>query len=245
MTDLLTFDRRTAFRAGAIGGLAVLAGGTATACAAAPVAARAAAAVLTSSWFSHMSAALAAGMITLGADNALDAAWAAWQGGFDKAKRDESDRGHKYYSTAYCADGVPPALLFLTSVGEEWDATSDRMIALVNGGTEHVAFDPWAWKALYFFVNDLTGGKDGDTLAGYQALCRISLLPNATVSMSAATDSGRSELLAYKTRNGEVEMNRRTNGDGTTTVQVVATGIPSAADSATTREFDIPDGYSG
>lgn len=247
MTEALSVDRRTAFRLGAAGGLAALTASVAASCAvpaAGPAVGAAVGAVITSTWFSNMTSALAAGVLTLGAEQALDPAWSAWQEGLNRSINEEAERGHGYHYQAYCADAVPPALLVRTLKTEDDDPTTDRMIALVNGGAESVAFDPWAWKALCFFVADLTTDKSGDTLAGYQALCRISLLPNATVSTSVATDSGRSELLAYKTRNGEVEMNRRTNSDGTTTVQVVATGIPSAADSATTREFEIPDGYS-
>jgi hypothetical protein len=199
---------------------------------------------IAATWFSDMSAALAAGLITSGVDFVLDAAWSAWQDGLYKTFAAEKEAGYKYFMHEHCGDGVPPALMSRSLVTDEPDPTTDRLIVCVNGGAEYVAFDPWAWKALYFFIDDLTKDKEGDTLAGYQALCRISLIPNAPPEPGKETGSGRSELLEYKTRNGTVEMNRRTNPDGTTTVQVTATGIPSADGTSTTRDFDIPEGYS-
>lgn len=237
----LALDRRDVFRLG-VAGVATVAATSLTSCAAVP----AANALVTSAWFSEMTAALAAGLLALTAEKTLDPVWSAWEEGFHKTWAAQADEGWRWLTAgSYCGDAVPPSVLFRLSNDESgFNPATGRLIALVNNGQDCVVFEPWAWKALYLFVTDLTASKDGDTLAGYQALCRISLLPNAAVSTSASSDSGRSELLGYKTRNGEVEMNRRTNGDGTTTVQVVATGIPSASDSATTREFIVPEGYS-
>ena len=240
-------DRRDLFRRGAAGAVGVAATSL-TACAAAPAVApaigSAAGAVITSSWFSDMTSSLAAGLIQLTAEKALDPVWDAWNAGFQDKWGQQTDQGWKWLWGNLCADGVPPSVLFCVDKNESaFDPTSGRMIALVDSGSSCVVFEPWAWKALYLFVKDLTGEKDGDTLAGYQALCRISLLPSGAVQESDPSLSGRSELLGYATRNGTVEMNRRTEADGSTVVQVVATGIPSASDTATTREFTIPNAY--
>lgn len=235
-------DRRDLFRLGAAGAVG-LAATSLTACAA-PAIGPAVGAAITSSWFADMTAALAAGLITLTAEKTLGPLWTAWEDGFAERRNQQREEGWGWYGKEACGDAVPPSILFHVSQGELFDPTVSRMIALIDSGQNCIVFEPWAWKALYLFVKDLTGGKDGDTLAGYQALCRISLLPSGAIQGSDPSPSGRSELLGYATRNGTVEMNRRTEADGSTVVQVVATGIPSASDSATTREFTIPDGYS-
>lgn len=187
-----------------------------------------------------MTSALSAELIAKSAESALPQAWSKWSDGWKRAFEKERDRGYKWH-TGFYGDGVPPALLFASRKTKKANTETDRLIVCVNNGSDTIAFEPWAWKALYLFVHDLTSDKQGDLLAGFQALCRISLIPNATLSTNTSTGSGRSELLSYRTRNGEVEMNRRTNEDGTTTVQVVATGIPTAKDAATTRELKIPE----
>ena len=89
------------------------------------------------------------------------------------------------------------------------------------------------------FVDDLTSKSDDpEVVAGLRALRKLSLIPSGTLSTNTASESGRSTLLTYKTRNGEVEMNRRTSQDGTTSVQVTATGI-SVDDSPLVREFEV------
>lgn len=233
MTELSLLDRRSLFRLGAVGTLAALTVPALTSCAAPALSS------LGATWFQAMTAALVANVAAVPVTSGLQGYWAEWQSGLDRTIAAESEQGFGFH-TANCAnDGVPPAVVFATSQQDGLDGETDRFIVCVERGEEYVAFEPWAWKALYSFAVDLTDGKDGDTLAGFQALCRISLVPNATLTTSVATESNRSELLTYRTRNGEVEMNRRTNDDGSTTVQVVATGIPSARDSATTREFNV------
>lgn len=233
MTETSTLDRRSLFRLGAVGTLAALTVPALTSCAAPAVAG------LGATWFEAMTAALVANVAAVPVTGALQGYWASWQEGINNTIRSESEQGFGFPTPTCANDGVPPAVLLATSQQDGLDGETDRFIVCVETGAKYVAFEPWAWKALYSFAVDLTNGKDGDTLAGFQALCRISLVPNATLTTSVATESNRSELLAYRTRNGEVEMNRRTNDDGSTSVQVVATGIPSARDSATTREFKI------
>ena len=188
-----------------------------------------------------MTAAFAAGVLTDAAGVALPEAWASWQAGRDATIQAQADEGYTFPSNSCYGDAVPPAIIFSTGTSEADDPGTDRMIVGVNGGAESVVFEPWAWQALYKFISEYTANKSGDELAGFRALCKISLIPSGTIT-TASTATGLSEILTYKTRNGEVEMNRRTNQDGSLTVQVVATGIPDLRSRPTTREYklDIP-----
>ncbi|SMQ67759.1 hypothetical protein SAMN06295909_1850 [Plantibacter sp. VKM Ac-1784] len=234
ITELPKISRRSAFQIGGAGVVAVLAAPTLSSCAALP-----AVASFTGSWLADMSASLAATVLADTLTGGLQGEWASWEAGAKAAREAEVARGYNFFSTASYGDGVPPAVMFASTKAETFDEQTDRLIVCVEEGAASVAFDPWAWKALSLFVTDMTKGKDGDTLAGFQALCRVSLVPNAVLATNTETESGRSQLVTYKTRVGEVEMNRRTNEDGTITVQVVATGIPTAKDVATTREFQV------
>lgn len=227
--ESLQFDRRNLMRLVAAGGVAATAGLALTSCAAT---------VPASGWLSHMTSALAAGVIADGLDTALTAGWAAWEEGRVQARRAQAEEGYIFYSTYCYGDAVPPAIIHSSHLAEEDDPTTDRMIVGVNGGADSIVFESWAWQALYLFVAEYTGNKSGDELAGFRALCKISLLPCGTIT-SSSTSTGLSEILTYKTRNGEVEMNRRTTQNGSTSVQVVATGIPTAKNRPTSKEFTL------
>ncbi|KZE91946.1 hypothetical protein AVP41_01496 [Microbacterium sp. TNHR37B] len=235
-----TINRRSLLTTAAVGSLAALSTTALAGCAAPAVApVLTGASGIGATWLADMTAALAAGAIVAAVSDPLKDAWQKWEKGRQRAYAEEGERGHQYVTQACYGDSVPPAMMFASCQAKEADVSSDRFIVCVKGGEEYVGFDPWAWQALYLFIDDLTKGKEGDTLAGFRALCKISLIPSATISSSSVTESGRSQLLSYKTRNGEVEMNRRTNSDGSTTVQVVSTGIPSASSVTTTREVNL------
>jgi hypothetical protein len=195
-------------------------------------------AIPTQGWLSSMTAALSASLIANRVDDALTGVWEDWQAGRLTACAEQAEEGYEFTSRACYGDEIPPAIIFSTSKQATENINTDRMIVGVSGGAESVVFDPWAWQALYLFVSEYTKGKTGDDLEGFRALCRISLVPSGTIS-SSSTATGRSELLTYKTRNGEVEMNRRTLQSGATSVQVVATGIPTQQRRATVKEFTL------
>lgn len=239
ISALSELNRRSIFRLGGAGVLAMAALPALASCALVPAAAPIIAA-FTGNWLSDMTAALTATVLADAMKSGLQGEWANWESGAKKARDAEVAQGYGYFSDSSYGDKVPPAILFGSAKTTAFNPKTDRLIVCVQGGAATVVFDPWAWKALSLFITDLTSAKDGDTLAGFQALCRVSLVPSDVLATNASTESGRSQLVTYKSRVGEVEMNRRTNQDGSTTVQVVATGIPTAKDAATTREFQIP-----
>ncbi|WP_157931841.1 hypothetical protein [Mycobacteroides abscessus] len=201
-------------------------------------AAPAATTAISSSWLSQLGNAVAAGLIVEGAKAALPELWRSWQGSRQAAYDSLRDDGYPWVSNYQYGDSVPPAIFFSVSRKELKDTSSDLLVFCVESGA-HIAFVPWAWQALVMCINDLTSGKEGDTLSGFRALCKISLIPAAIIG-GVNSPLGYSELLSYKARNGEVELNRSMQSDGSTRVQIIATGIPVANGGPTMREFTLP-----
>lgn len=230
----MNLDRRTFVRAAGLVTVAATVGVSATSCAAAPV--------IKTNWLIQLGRDLGISIIAGAASAKVNDYWDKWIEGKEKARSDFKDQGWMYNSEVIYGDAVPPAIFYGVFKEKKSDPSSDLLVFVVDGGDKYVAFNPWAWQALYLFVQELTDGKKGDTLAGFRALCMISLIPcthlNSTTSLT-----GNSTLLEYRTRNGIVEMVRTTTEDGETMVEVRATGIPNESGGHAVRQFTLPSTF--
>ncbi|WJY93392.1 hypothetical protein CFAEC_13020 [Corynebacterium faecale] len=226
-------NRRDLLRLASTVPLLMVGGSSISACGKAPSAS------IGPTWFTSFGTMVLAPLIADGASKALSSGWSAWEEGRRELISYVGENGWNFISNSTLGDQVPPALIFRACRDQMSNPATDLLVVGVNQCRESVIFEPWAWQALYLFVNDLTHDKKGDDLAGFQALCKISLLPSG-VSDTTATATGRSTLMGYRTRNGSVEMNRRTGEEGETIVQVTATGIPTSEGLPTVRDFVLP-----
>ncbi|WP_156148971.1 hypothetical protein [Rhodococcus sp. MEB064] len=174
-------------------------------------------------------------------DDGLKGQWESWTGGATDAYREQIDQGWGYAAGAMFGAALPPAAMFsCRRVSGVTDPKTDRLIVLVDGGAQRVVFDAWAWQGLSMFANDLTAGRTGDDLAAYRTLCSAALTPSGVAPEDNSSPSGRTQLLSYQARSGQVELLRSTDADGNTEVQVTTFGIPTGNDGPTVRSFVLP-----
>lgn len=209
-------------------------------------AAAAAGLVFDSGWLSTVSASVAASAITAAgskwmkaAGETFEGAWKSWTGGALEVADDQAKQGWGYFANIAYGNGIPPAVMIAASRGNGFDPKTDRLIVVVGGGAKAVVFDAWAWQGLGLFIHDMTNGRSGNDLAAYQTLCSVALLPSDVNPTDQSSPSGRSQILSYQSRNGAVELTRTTNEDGSTQVQVMSLGFPTAKGQPTTRSYKL------
>jgi hypothetical protein len=188
-------------------------------------------------WFANLGNAVAATQVSNAIDNALKGIWQHWNSGITKIFDNAPD--DYYWWDEGWVHRVPPVVMVQTSLGKTSDPMTDRLLAFVNSGNEVVAFDAWAWQALSMFVHDLTVNKSGDDLAGFQALCVISLIPSATASAGHSPE-GSVGWMTYQTHNGTVEIAKFQQGDGSTVASLTAYGIPDSSGNPIRKTFTLP-----
>jgi hypothetical protein len=218
-------------RLAAIGSLSATVLGTAGCVAAAPL--------VTNGWLVQMTAGLAANVIATSASEVLPALWESWMTTLKSAQDAEKAKGFNTLSDT-CAQDTVPALFFSSSVAAGDPATDRLLFCLTDSDSAaKVEFEPWAWQSVFLFAKKVAEGKSGDDLAMVQAMCGMSLIPSGVTS-AWATQSGKTQVLEYPTRNGFVELNKTIAQDGVAKVRVTANGMPSGNGSARSELIDLP-----
>jgi hypothetical protein len=188
-------------------------------------------------WFADLGNAVAATQLSDVIDNTLKGIWQHWNSGITNTFNNAS-ADYNWWKEGW-VHRVPPVVMVQTSRGKTSDPMTDRLLAFVNSGTDVVAFDTWAWQALSMFVHELTVNKSGDDLAGFQALCVISLVPSATATAGHSPE-GSVGWMTYQTHNGTVEIAKFQQGDGSTVASLTAYGIPDSAGNPLRKTFTLP-----
>ncbi|MBR7833433.1 hypothetical protein KDL01_09160 [Actinospica durhamensis] len=133
------------------------------------------------SWLGQIASAVGASVIedalTKGLKDVENFAFSAWNTKVENTvSNSASTAPFTYVYGDYWAHRVPPVVL-VGITQKVSNPLTDKMLACVNSGQDSVLFEAWAWQALSMLINDLTSGKTGADLTGFQALCLISLIP--------------------------------------------------------------------
>ncbi|MBS2963404.1 hypothetical protein KGA66_10130 [Actinocrinis puniceicyclus] len=191
----------------------------------------------TVNWLAQLGSAVAASLVEDALKVGLTDAWKSWTKNVNDRVDEQND--FPYYYASVWLHAVPPTVLVKLSKGTQSDPMSDCLLACVDGGQQAIRFDAWAWQTLMMFVHELTGGKSGDDLSGFQALCLISLIPSGPPK-AGQSPSGKVGWMSYQARNGSVEIDRQTEPDGSVVGVITATGIPAADGKPTSKKYTLP-----
>jgi hypothetical protein len=196
-------------------------------------------------WLTQLGSAILADVVQDVTQGGLDAVLSAWTSNVSTTVNstvspdaDGNAPTYVFYNSEALAHAVPPTVLIQLSQSQNsYDPMTDGLLACVNGGSSSVVFDAWAWQALFMFINDLTSGKSGADLAGFQALCVLSLIPSGTQPQTGVTPDGSAGWMSYVARGGNVELVWYDQGG---TVQITADGIPDANGNTTVKSYTLP-----
>lgn len=163
--------------------------------------------------------------------------WHAWTGPVKKKVSEQV--AYPWLTDSAWVHTVPPVVLVGMSKSNKSDPMSDALLACVNTGKDAVLLEPWAWQAVSMFINELTTNKTGADLAGFQALCVLSLIPSAPPQQEN-NPKLRVGWMTYQTRNGTVEIDKVVEPDGSTSAIITAHGIPDADHKPSAKKYQLP-----
>ena len=238
-------SRRRLLQVSGASALAVGSGGALGGCAAAaePAAEEAVFNPALDDWLEKIASDVGATLVEDAWDKGLSGFFSSWSDNVKTAQ--DQTTGYQWFSGNYYVHTVPPVVLLSMYKAEDADPLTDGLLACVNDGKDAVVFEPWAWQALSMFVNELTQGKTGADLAGFQSLCVLSLIPSGTAPKSGSSPEGSVAWMTYRTRNGDVEITRQKQPDGSYTATIKANGIPDADHKPTVKEYPLPTQVAG
>ncbi len=197
----------------------------------------------TKDWLTELARSIAAIQIEKALDKGLKGIWEAWSENTEETI-DEATGGEKHWYSAW-AHPVPPVVMISLSATKQGDPMRDRLVACVNEGRQSVVFEAWAWQALSMFLHDLTQDKTGADLAMVRSLCQLTLVPSGVAPKTGGSPAGTVDWMAYQARNGEVEITRIVEPDGSASAIVTAEGIPDADQNPVKKKFTLPTGAAG
>jgi len=233
------FDRRRFLQVAGASATALGAGVGMAACAAGAAEVTFNPATLT--WLSDLATAVGAAVASNAIQKGFEGIWSSWTDNVN-ARVNDVVKDYPYFSDDAYVHVVPPTALVAASKGKDWDPMTDAMLACVNNGQKAVLFEPWAWQTLAYFINELTAKKTGEDLAGFQALCLISLIPSGTQPQEGQSIAGLVNWMNYATRNGAVEIARVKEPDGSISGTITATGIPDVNGHPLLKKYALPTG---
>lgn len=219
-------SRRTLIGAGTLLGAGALTSLTGCA-AAAPVVFN----PVTDSWLAELATTIGAQVAASEITKGIDAAWQSW---FPKLQSTLDTIDSPFIYDQAFGHPVPPVVLVGLCQTKDSHPETDRLAAFVNAGTDCVVFEPWAWQALSMFTHALVDNRKDDDLAAYKALGALALAPSGKAAETGKSSQGSVSYMTYEARYGTVEISRLDS-----TVQVSASGIPTASGAPTVKKFDL------
>ncbi len=197
----------------------------------------------TRTWLADLGKSIAAAEVQNAIDGGLRGAFAHWTKPARKTVQDSAtailSNDHRFWYNSW-SHQVPPVLLVSVCAAEEGDPMADHLVACVNGGSQAVVFEPWAWHALSMYVHDLTGARKGDDLAAYRSLCLMTLIPSGTRPKTGSSPEGTVAWMTYASRNGTVEIAKVAEPDGAMSAIVKVSGILDARGAPSQRKYTLP-----
>lgn len=191
-------------------------------------------------WLAGIGKAIGATLIEDAFSKGLSGLFSSWTKNVNSTVSDRTQKGpFDYTYNDYWVHHVPPVVL-VGVTQKDANPLTDKLLACVSTGHDAVLFEPWAWQALSMFVNELTSGKTGTDLAGFQALCVLSLIPSGTTPKSGTSPQGSVAWMTYQTHNGIVEISQELQADGSYSATVKANGIPDAQGKPTLKQYTLP-----
>jgi hypothetical protein len=191
-------------------------------------------------WLEQIGKSVAATLVGDAIDKGLSGFFSSWNTNVQNTVSDQTTKApFNLVYQDYWVHTVPPVVL-VGVTQKNSNPLTDKMLACVNEGNDPVLFEPWAWQALSMFIQGLTSGKTGADLAGFQALCLISLIPSGTAPRSGSSPEDSVAWMTYATRNGTVEISQQQQADGAYNATVRATGIPNASYEPTVKQYTLP-----
>jgi hypothetical protein len=176
-------------------------------------------------------------------EDALTAALLAMDSGFAAGGRGEEPRfspvstGRRFIPDDHgWADQVPPVVMAQVSQVPHGDPRTDHLVACVDTGKTKVIFAPWAWQALWLYVQDLTKNQTGADLDTATTLCRRRLIPSGTVT---GPEVGEDRLI-YEALDGTVEIALISRSGGGSTVTITAPPAKGITGSLLQKQFKLP-----
>jgi len=232
-------NRRRFLAASTASALLVATGGTLASCAAAADGGGAAASAFdptVGDWLTTIASTIGATIIEDALTKGLSGFFSSWTSNVSDTVSKQSP---PLYSSDFWVHQVPPVVLIGMYQTEQGDPSTDQLLACVNNGSDAVVFEPWAWQALSYFLNDLTSGLTGAQLREIQALCVLSVIPSGTVPQSGSSPEGSVAWMTYTTHNGTVEISEQKQSDGSYSATVLANGIPDANNQPTIKQYNL------
>lgn len=192
-------------------------------------------------WLEDLATGVGAALASNAIQKGFEGIWSAWTDNV-KARVNDVVKDYPYFNDDAYVHVVPPTALIGASKGKEINPMTDAMLACVNNGQNSVLFEPWAWHTLALFVNELTAKKTGEDLAGFQALCLISLIPSGVQPQQGQSTAGLVNWMSYGTRNGTVEIATVKEPDGSLSGTITTTGIPDVNGHPLLKKYALPTG---
>ena len=193
------------------------------------------------SWLKDVATQVGAAVASDALRKGFQGLWSSWTDNVNNRTNDITKEYPFIYNDAY-VHVVPPVALVGVCRDEKGSPMADAMLACVNNGQNSVLLEPWAWQTLACFINELTAKKTGEELAGFQALCLISLVPSGAQPQEGKSSAGLVNWVNYGTRNGTVEIATVKEPDGSISGTITTTGIPDVNGHPLLKKYALPTG---